>query len=661
MATTIRCIALALLLLITRPTSAQSDPCAGSLDGVQIVLASGDVVTGGIQDAVIKVDGKSIPVRLTLSCTFVSSGAANSASGAEGAPAAIAATKATPADSTLAAPVALAAQSAPAPASESSQVMFVIMAAAAVIAVLVIAGVVLYSKVLLPRNQKKLFKESEDALDQAQDAANRGDFETASRVLAGIEGMPIQGESRRSARFLTAFTHVQQDELDQASLVLNALYRENSSDNEAAYFLAYVYVKKKEYDKALPILEKLEKERQLNLYQARRLLGIVYLMKATKAFNDGKIDDAAGLFEKVRALGDFVDQIPADMRNRHVMLGTKALYETDIEEARRQFESLKAAAASATGDDQQNMQVTAALGIALTHWLENPVDHDQIESALIAAAHLLDPDEPLTRPWSAEKIGESLEDKLAALDQEDNASEKDQVGAVLRDIHFLRGINVLNRWRSMEAAEGFEARAEMLNEALERFECALAHDPQFADVLVVFGLLAFYLGDPGTKRRNDGIASLEEARKQGVRVPDILEILNYIEEMRVKNASATEKYLETLDKYLNDETVRKEVRFELLEQLASFQRIKGLRTRSHLLPTRMIEPTVAEVRKRTELVYARADELVAAHQDDEVVANVRQLSNTLKEEGQKLWDQAQHIQNTEAKLLAETGKHILSE
>ncbi len=661
MATTIRCIALALLLLITRPASAQSDPCAGSLDGVQIVLASGSVITGSVQDAVIQVDGKSIPVRLTLSCTSVSSGAANSARGAEGTPAATAATEATPADSTLAAPAAPAGQSTPAPASESSQVTLVIIAAAAVIAVLVTAGVVLYSKVLLPRNQKKLFKESEDALDQAQDAANRGDFETASRVLAGIEGKPIQGESRRSARFLTAFTHVQQDELDQASLVLNALYRENSSDNEAAYFLAYVYVKKKEYDKALPILEKLEKERQLNVYQARRLLGIVYLVKATKTFNDGKIDAAAGLFEKVRALGDFADQIPADMRNRHVMLGTKALYETDIEEARRQFESLKAAAASATGDDQQNMQVTAALGIALTHWLENPVDHDQIESALIAAAHLLDPDEPLTRPWSAEKIGESLEDKLAALDQEDNASEKDQVGAVLRDIHFLRGINVLNRWRSMEAAEGFEARAEMLNEALERFVCALAHDPQFADVLVVFGLLAFYLSDPGTKRRNDGIASLEEARKQGVRVPDILEILNYIEEMRVKNASATEKYLETLDKYLNDETVRKEVRFELLEQLASFQRIKGLRTRSHLLPTRMIEPTVAEVRKRTELVYARADELVAAHQDDEVVANVRQLSNTLKEEGQKLWDQAQHIQNTEAKLLAETGKHILSE
>ena len=669
MASTIRSIIVVLLLLlvIALPVNAQDDPCVGSLEGVQIVLESGSVITGGAQRAVIQIGDTNIPVELAISCSLASVAGAEAGSESPQATATVEASSAGGASSIESTAEAVAGDASQSitgqtvPVAASNQIALVIGGAVAVIILLVMAGGVVYFRILLPRSRKKPLEESEQKLQAAQEALKQGDVQGAESALDELDNQPIDSASRRTARFLKAYTRFKQKEFDDALLILKGLYKDNSADYELAYFLAYIYVQQKQYERAAPILDELEQANQIDFFQTRRLLGIVKLSQATKAFNEGRIDVAAELFETVRALGDFTDQIPSDMRNRQVLLGTRALYEANVKEAREQFESLQEAAELANGDEQKEMKVTAVLGLALTAWIDNRVDYDQIEALLTSAAQLLSPDEPLTGTWPSDVVGRSLGAKLAELDAEERSVGENALSLVLRDIHFLRGINVINRWRSIDSEAALNQSSDMFNQVIERLACALIHDPDFADVLVVFGLLAYYLSQPGTTRRNEGIGSLEEARKLGVRVPEILEILTRIDEIRDANASVVDKYLQVLDKYLSDETVQKEVRQSLLDQLSSFRRIQGLRTRPDLVPVRVIEPSVAEVRDRSDLLRTRVEDLLAARAGDQSMDGVRRLSRELKDDGQRLFEQAKSIQKKEADLLAQTGKYILSE
>jgi TolA-binding protein len=637
---------LVVLGLLARPVHAQTNPCGEDMEGQKIILPSGVEITGGQQEALIEVDGQQIPVQLSISCVPLSGSAAGESSQPTNA------AETNPGPAATSAPEVAPSASTSTPGNSNNSLMIIL---AAVIPVVLIAlGAGIYLKIIRPRQQKKPYLQALETLK----AGRSGD---AQKALTEVESK-LTGKERRDARFFIAFTNFKQDNLDEALYVLNGLYKEDAKDYEAAYFLAYIYVQQKQYEKALPILENLERNKQLGLYQTKKLLGMVKLYQGVKAFNEGRIDVAVDLFETVCTLGDYADQIPADMSNRHTVLGTKALYENQVEEARHHFESLQNAAEKAAVEEQVNLRATAALGLAMVTWIDAARDYDEIEKQLCAAAQLLLPDEPLTRPWSPEMAQLSVEEKLTALDTPaDQEISQDDREFVLRDIHFLRGINVLNQWSQLDGEAGLEQSETMLNRVVERFACAFAHDPGFGDVLLIVGLLYYYLYQPGSEKRNEGIRYLEEARKQGVRVPEVLEILNGIEKVRHANAPAVEKYLQILDKYLHDETVRKEVRLELVKRLSTYQRVRDYPVRRDLTEARQVEPTVAEVRDRSDMLRVRVEELLAARGTDLALENIRQLSDNLKEAGQELFNKAQAIQKTEADLLAVTGNQLLKE
>jgi hypothetical protein len=539
------------------------------------------------------------------------------------------------------------------PAASSSSTLTIVLAAL-VPALLIAFGAWFYFKVLLPRKELEPYTEALRLVRSKR-------YGEALPLLTRMEGKLLE-DKRRDARFFIAFSYYQLKNFTEAERWLAALYGEDASDAHTAYLLAHIRVADEHYDEAEPILETMERNGQLGLHFARKLLGIVKFRRAMTALKEKRIEVAASLFEKVQALGDFAAQIPADLRNRHVALGTEALFNKDAAGARQQFESLQKASANAPTEQRQSLLATAKLGLALVKWIENDgKSFAAIESMLVEAAQTFDPESPVELSWPTDDPDKGILEKLKMLDASDELPpEQKDLNRCLRDIHFLRGVARLQAWGMMDGATAHAEIQKQFDLALARFACARARDEFFSDVLLVVGLLMYYLYKPGPQRSR-AVDLLEKSRKLGMHDPDALEIINNRQRIERANADAVDKYLQVLDQYINDQTVRSEVRNSLIERLSKYQRIQDWGKRPQITQMRDVEPTLAEVRHRSELLLVRVGQILSSRSDSVETGQLQALSQTILRESEELMAQAAVIEEQESQLLVMTGTHLLKE
>ena len=521
-------------------------------------------------------------------------------------------------------------------------------------ALLIGIGAWFYFKVLLPRKELEPYSEALHLLNSKR-------YEQALPVLTKIEAK-LPEDLRREARYFIAFAYYQLNNSMEAERWLDALYREDASDANTAYLLAHIRVAEERYDEAEPVLEKMERNRQLRTHHARKLLGVVKFRQAMAALKEKRIDVAASLFEKVQELGDFADQIPADLRNRHIALGTEALFNKDTSVARQKFESLEKGAANVPEDQRRSLLATAKLGLALVKWIEDGNSNAAVEEMLVEAANLFDPGSPVEMTWPEEESEKDILERLSLLDVADGLPpDQKDVNRCLRDIHFLRGIAVLKSWSMMDGAKAHDEIQKHLDAALSRFACARARDDQFSDVPLVAGLLMYYLYKPGPQRRR-AVDLLEQSRKLGMNDPDALEIINNRQRIERANANAVDKYLQVLDQYVNDDTVRREVRSSLLERLSRYKRIQDWGgSRPPVSRSRDVEPTVGEVRHRSELLLVRVGQILSAQGNSADTNQLERLSQNILRESEGLLQLVAAIEQQESELLVLTGTHLLKE
>jgi hypothetical protein len=302
----------------------------------------------------------------------------------------------------------------------------------------------------------------------------------------------------------------------------------------------------------------------------------------------------------------------------------------------------------------------ASLGLALALWIE---DGPGLAAALAEACRLLHPDGPLELPWpdpepgSAKGDAEALKRALEAAEKDFDLpqGEKD-LRRCLRDLHFLRAMEVLRQWARMDGAAANEAIPKKLPETLSRLACARALDERFADVYLVAGMLLFYLHEPGPERTT-GVDILAEARKLGVRDPYALEIVNNRERIERENADAVDKFQQVLDRYLRDETVRHEVRRDLLQRLATLRSLMNRYKPPDLSRARTVPPTVQEMMARSDALRERIRELERTGPNE----MLRRGSEDLQRQGKALSDQAECLEKTESDLLALAGEQLFGD
>lgn len=645
-------LALIALLLSSSAALAQVAPLEKL---VTLILPAGSELSAGVYDVVISLpDGQRVEAQVRLPESPAGAAPASAAqpgAAQPGAPASGEAAQPAAQDSSGAAGQAPApTQAVPAPAAQSNTVMIVL--AALIPTALIGAGLLLYFKVIQPRRNLAPYLEAVASLKNQQ-------YDQALPVLSKVEGR-LPDAQRKQARFFIAFAQFRQGQYPDAIRTLKALHREEPGDAAAAYFLAYCLLKESGNDQeAEKVLEEMEKSGQLSYRDARKLLGQVKFRRALAALKDGRVDAAEDLFEKVVQLGDYAGKVPADLRNRQITVGTQALFDKNVAEARAHFQRVLEAGAGGQ-PPEAHLLASACLGLALANWIEGS-GWEELESLCVKAIQALDPKASLELTWPEELTVKDLLEQLKDLERGENGRhpEARRVARFLRDVHFLRAMAVLKAWGNIPGKEANQLAPAMLERILKRLACARQQDESFSDAYLVAGLLLFYLFEG--EQRERGVELLQIAQKQGMRQPDALEIINNRNKLREANASAIESYLLLLDRYISNPSVRGEVRQQLLAELRRYQRIQAWEKAHDFSRLQSLEPTLNDIRDRSEMLIARVDQILSAGAQARPVDQIRRLRAQLQEGGQRLVSQAQEIEKDEASLMLEIGSQLLKE
>jgi tetratricopeptide (TPR) repeat protein len=558
-----------------------------------------------------------------------------------------------PATGKSAAPAAAPAQQAPAAAPGGNNGPLVI--GALVLLLVAAGGVLLYLRVLVPRRYVGPY---DRALAQLE--AKR--YDLALPALTKLEAT-LPEDVRREARFFIAYAMYRLDDRPAAEHRLAELQREDPSDAEVAHLLGRLRADRRDFDGADAVLRPLDPAVRDAPGTLRKLYGVVTVQRAFTAYREGRIDAAAELFEQVEKLGDFAGHVPVDLRNRNILVGTRALFDRDVPAAREQFESLVRAADRLAGAPRMSLLASGELGLALAAWLGKDKEAAaETERRLEVALRLLDPDGALTAQWPSHAADPGLTARIdEMMTRANRPAEQIDRERTLRDIHFLRGMAVLREWAEADQRFAKSAADEFRGRAMERLARVRELDPEFSDVHVVVGLLRYYLATDEAGRRS-GVTVLREAQKLGTRDPEVLQILNHDERVREANRDAAAAFLQILDRYVQDPTVRDHVRESLMARMAHYGKVRDWDTRPDKLRKRVVAPTLAEMHARSELLAVRVADLMQSQSGGTAdLSRARRLTHDLEQRSREMAERARQLEDQEAELLALLGDQLLSE
>jgi hypothetical protein len=527
------------------------------------------------------------------------------------------------------------APSSPAPASSS---VTGLLAGALILLVIGVALYLLNVNVRVPMLRRREYEDLVRRLDT-------GAYRDAVTGLTRLEA-DLPGKLRTRARFFICYGLYQTAELDEAEHRLAALHREEPAEAEVAYLLAYLRVKRRDFDGAAPVLADLEKAGRLGVARARKLYGVVLFQQASQAVTDGRIEEAADLFERVERLGDFRDRVPADLRSRHAVIGARALLNHDLPAAREQFTELDRAARS------EDLRVSAKLGLALTAWLENqPGTAEQIVRLLSQCLRLLQRDCPFTLAWPAppgDDVAAQLEARAGAAEL--SAEDRD-LRQTVRDLHLLRGLALMRLWSEGEVDAG--RAASFVAACAERFACAVEAEPFFADPYLIVGLLRYHLAAGSDAGRGRALAELRAAHMLGARLPEVLQILRDADtQQRMRDDYTT--FLHRLATGGTSGRVGGG-----MPSMGRFGRVPDRDSPADVDVTAASPPTVAELRQRADLLTARVRHLGGRLGPE--FAAAADAAAKLAAASDALARQATAVADGEAALLALIGGQMLND
>lgn len=642
----VRAVRPALVLIIAIVAVLGAAPAHGAAEGdpITVVLPSGTTLPPGRYDASISAGSGTVRAQIVVPGTPVApQSSAPAVTGGQ---------------STSNSSSPSAGQTAAPPADDPSRgqsawpaIWTTLIAILGTILVLV-GGLVGHRRFLVPRRQ---IREYHAAVEQI----GGGEHQQALLALERLEPR-LPGRLRLQARFFAAFALFRMGLVDEAEYRLAALHREAPQDVDIAYLLAYLRVERRDYDGAEPVLEAAEAAGGMSRRLVRRLYGVVKFHRALEALRLGRVDTAAVLFQKVEKLGDFADRVPPDLRNQHVVLGAQALFERDLVAARGQFEDLTRAAEDAGPEQREQMLASAEIGLALAAWLDNTLKSlGQVDRLLVSAARRLDPDADTERPWTFTPDEDSVAERLAALrERQGRAADINERDLTLRSIHLLRAATALRLWAAAKTKPAEDAAR--LDEVLSKLACAREYDPEFSDPYLIAGLLKSYFSTT-PQERAAGVAVLRQAQRLGVREPELVRILNEDARLGQARRDAADRYLQVLDQFVADPSVREEVRVSLLERLSRFRKVRPLDRRPEIVRARASAPTVDEMNSRTELLRERVSQLMTVQAGDENLTAAQQLVRNLENDSRALAEQAHSVETKEADLLVLIGDWLLGD
>jgi len=546
--------------------------------------------------------------------------------------------------------------------------------------VIVVVGV--YLLVVAPRRKRRPFLKAVRIIE----ADETGEFERAEELLREAIAAGMRRRDVADASFALAYVRARMGRYEEAAATLPDLKRLGGAGPADIYLGLWIHARLEHHDEVERAYAA-HGEELADFLDAKLIAAVSYLAKARQHWRQRRIQAARRYYESVRALGVLVEQIPEGIDEHQALLGVEALFDGDVDDARRQFEE-----ALETVREGDKPGLSAQLGLVLCDWvdgkrgssaealgkiLDDMVIEAATEGALMetACAHCA------TR-FTVKKRYESRrvaclecrrcfivtevegDGSTDATDREGEAGAADARYCQLltdddllaRNVLLWRMVAYMHTW--LDLPRGAKLGAARLGELKEHADAVTRVSSDMPDPVLLYSLIDYYFAD-SDERRNEAV---ERLRQADVTVPEVISLLDRHEKAEAERRNVVERYFEMLEGYFGDPTVSLEARQAVRERLERFERFRGRfdEIETGKAPNEL-DRSISGLGSRAGLIKRRITVMVkpTLTEADEAHERLERLIQRLEEDTRRLSDDAKSVEKTETQLIVRAGEHLL--
>ena len=518
------------------------------------------------------------------------------------------------------------------PAAESSSLsQYLLPAGMAAGALALAACILLYFKVLQPRKRRRVLLEALAIIERDE----RASFDHAEELLNEALVSGLKSDDVDVARFALAWVRARSGDLAEASGAVAELVKSGDTSPETAYLDMWLASQREEHERVEKVYE-IHGQRLGDFLDTKLIASIAFLALARVRWSNRQIEGARHYFEAVRKLGVLAERVPSGVDDHQVMLGVLALFEKNVEQARRHFTG---SVESARAGGQSPL--LGELGLLLCEWRDD--GQADVE----------------------ERLGEIVESLAAQAGDGVETADDDEEGRLTDERLLLRGarlwhaVALLASWQRRKKGSGLPKVSQ--GQLKSRLLGVKEVDPDMGDPYLVGGLIGYYFAPDDDKRR-PFIDELEAAIERDVSLPEVVDLVQRERKLDKLAEDAVKTFLDLARRYVGDTDIPESLRAKLRERLGRHSQFGDL---SDLDIERSQTDTVSVVQSvhgRAELMESRVRSIVRTRLRGHPEAErLEKLLSALHEHTVALKDVAGAVDETGNELMCTTGEFLLSE
>jgi len=516
-------------------------------------------------------------------------------------------------------------------AASSSTSKYLLPAIVVAVALALVAGVLVYFKVVQPRKRRQVLLEALAIIERDE----RASFDHAEELLNRALVSGLKSDDVAEARFALAWIRAQSGNYAEASGAIAELVKSGDKSSDTGYLDMWLATKLEEHERVEKAFE-IHGQRLGDFLDTKLIASIAFLALARLRWSNRQIEGARHYFEAVRALGVLADRVPSGIDDHQVMLGVLALFEKNAEQARRHFEG-SVETARAGGQSP----LLGELGLLLCEWRED--EQADVGERLAEIVETL-----------ATTVGDTDED--VAGDEEKRLTD-DQL--LLRGARLWHAMALIAAWQRRDGGSGLPKGARQQLES--KLQGVKDVDPDMGDPYLVGGLVGYYFASDDEKRR-PFIEELEAAIDRDVSLPEVVDLVQRERKLDKLAEDAVTTFLDLARRYVGDDGIPEPLRAKLRERLGRHSQFGDL---SDLEISRSQTDTfsvVETVHGRAEVMESRVRSIVRTRLRGHPEAEqLEKLISALHEQTVALKKAAGAVDETGNELMCTTGEFLLSE
>lgn len=517
-----------------------------------------------------------------------------------------------------------------------------LIAAVVVPSALVVALVLAWFLWWQPRRRRRPLLEAVALLARDDPA----EFSQIEKLLTEALTSGLRKPDVADARFALAYVRARLERYAEAEAVLTDLEASGPMDREAAYLNLWVKCRQKKYED----VERLYEAHATLLgdfLQAKLIVGIAFLHLARRHWSRKEVDGALHYFSELRRLNVLTDQIPQHLEDHRMAFAIMALFEKNLDEARKHFESARTAA-----EEAKRPTYPAELGLLLCRWRAS--ERPDVDSALAALLPSVQKAYAATHESTDSKQDKTPPEKTTTLDE---------MTVLLRNCRLWHAVSLLLVWLG-RPVQGKLSREEM-SELTGRLKLVKDLDAQMGDPWLIAGLIAYYFSGENEAARKRAAECLDKATKLDVNVPEVLLLLEREKKLAQLCREGLKLFILLTKEWLKNPGVPEHLREELKRRLGQYARYKELGDVALVSGLEDSEPSLADMQMRVRMLHKRIQDIVrprlAGAKDQEAGNRVKGLITDLTKKTDTLKRDAQQLEATEHQLILFTGEFLLKE